>query len=98
MRTNKFFKIFTLLAIPVLFYLVLSGFNGGTGTTAGTQTPPVITNGGKDFFNFILNSAYNPDYPNCCNVENYLSSGYYRELNFTGVHMYDVPEGTDYYG
>jgi hypothetical protein len=99
---TKIYKVVIIGVIPVLYFLLFSGFNKAVETTNEikiSSTPSVSVP--KDFTNFILNVDYN-DY--CSNpganwlMENHI--GEYGpvqnggELNFNGVHIYDTDTGT----
>lgn len=95
------FKLATLIAVPVLYVLLFTGFKGETNPRPESLEQPkiVTTNQGKDFVNFILNNDHMTTTNSGMWVESQLGN-YYDTLHFNGIHIYDVvgggTSGTDY--
>ncbi|MCI0450651.1 MAG: hypothetical protein L0Y79_12890, partial [Chlorobi bacterium] len=98
------YKLAIILAIPLLYFLILSGFKG----TENTNTTPILSvdtrltpvPNTKSFVNCIFNGGlyyWEGDW-----IENELSANRYNDLNFNTIHLYDNingdNNGTDYYG
>lgn len=92
---TKIYKITFALLLPVIFYVIVSGFiktkEGEIVSKSKISPPPVTTS--KDFTNILLNTSYRNS-PCVWDLENHLKQ--YQELNFNGIHMYDW--GSDKFG
>ncbi len=101
MNNKHLYNILIALALPVVFYFVISGFKSTEAVNNSIITPSKPVPGPsaeKDFVNYILNSDYS-DYSGSGyhHMENFLGD-YRAELNFNGVHIYDADTGTSALG
>ena len=107
MKNTIIYKILVLLAVPVLYYVVVSGFNHSTGSfnaaNRSSMTPLLTPSpvGDKNFINCIFNDGYDNNSPAW--IVNHLNMNMYSDsLHFNTVHLYDRingdSNGTGYYG
>lgn len=93
-KRKTLYRLMAILLLPLLYYAVFTGFSI-TEPDRNTNNPPAPNN--RDFVNFILNNDYTViNEPNIW-VESQLPN-YRGELNFNGIHIYDVigGNGTEY--
>jgi hypothetical protein len=94
-KRKTLYRLMALLLLPLLYYAVFTGFSI-TEPNKITNNPPAPNT--RDFVNFILNNDYTViNDPNIW-VESQLPN-YRGELNFNGIHIYDViggNNGTEY--
>ena len=108
MKTRTLYRLLGLLVVPLFYFVILAGFKTGNTTApalstgvSNTVTKPTPVPGGRNFVNCIFNGGIWDTRPGDW-IEHHLDTGWYNELNFNTVHLYDYinrdVNGTDYYG
>lgn len=92
MKDSIKYKIAVLIAVPVMYYFLVSGFR----TSETNTTPQVIINNPKDFTNCIFNPEYQYVNDSRLYIENNLDK-FWDELHFNAIQWYDFG-GSEKYG
>lgn len=111
MKTRTLYRLLGLLVVPLFYFAILAGFKTGNTTETGSsavstevsnsETPLTPVPGGRNFVNCIFNGGVWNTRPGDW-IETHLNAGWYNELNFNTIHLYDYlkgdASGTPYYG